>query len=186
LRDKTGKKYSAGNDIYSIAKYANPNRLNMHVINYEKFTESLPKRIKNKVVEGGVCDFIVYSENDHYVLLNELSNTAPAYVNDYENAKGKQEGKLSKAQRQLRHSLEVLTNVPAIRRYMKPFVVKQCCFFNSYSVSMMDGINATQAFNRVNEIDPAPSQLSNSAIEKLGFVFYIYSNNQAYLLERIN
>ncbi|MDR3246085.1 MAG: hypothetical protein LBT50_06585 [Prevotellaceae bacterium] len=165
------------------AKYVNPNKLRINIINYEEFIKPLPPRIKNTNDIGkDICDFIVYSENSQFFLLNELTNTAPEFIYEYQNLKGKQEGKLAKAQRQLKHSLESIIKVPKIYDYIRQFTTKQCCFFNSYSFVLLD-INAEQAFNQLDEIDSSkPSKLPNPEIEAFGFDFLIYSASQTYLL----
>jgi hypothetical protein len=187
IDDKTGKINSDCNEIYGIAKYSNPNKQKINIINYEQFIKSLPPRIKNTEDIGkDVCDYIVYSENRQYFLLNELTNTAPEFVYEYENSKGIQEGKLAKAQRQLAHSLESINNVPRINSYIQQFTTQQCCFFNSYNIAITD-INAEQAFNQLDELDESePSKLSNPEIEALGFEFWIYSGNQTYVLLSIS
>jgi hypothetical protein len=183
IKDNAGKKDSDGNDIYGIARYSNPDKLEINIINYEEFIKPLPPRIKNTNDIGkSVCDFIVYSANNQYFLLNELTNTALEFINEYKNSKGKQEGKLVKAQRQLEHSLKSITNVPTIHSYIQQFRIKHCCFFNSYTKIISD-INAEEAFNQLDEIENSePTILSNEAIEKLGFEFLVFSGNQTYLL----
>ncbi len=184
IKDETGKKDSAGNDIYGMAKYSNPNQYRINIIEYEKFIKSLPARVKNTNAIGkDVCDYIVYSENQQYFLLNELTNTAPKFINEYENLKGKQEGKLVKAQRQLKCSLENVIKVPTIHTYIRQFIAKQCCFFNSYSEEITE-VNAEQAFNQLDNIEYfEPSKLSSPEIEAFGFEFWVFSGNQIYLLE---
>lgn len=182
LIDKTGKKDGAGNDIYGSARYSNPDKIKINVINYEKFINSLPPRVKNNIKKSK-CDFIVYSANSQYFLLNELTNTAPGFINEYKNSKGeRKEGKLATAQRQLKHSLENITNVSSIDGYIRSFTIKQCCLFNSYSVPISD-INAEQAFNQLDNIDSEPSKLSVSEIENFGFEFWVFSGSQTCLLE---
>lgn len=188
IKDKTEKKDSDGNDIDAVAIYSNPNRFQINTINYEKFVQDLPQRMKIK--EDGkrndICDYIVYSENNKYFLLNELTDTNPKYIQEHTNTKGKQEGKLKKAQRQLLRSLELLNDVPSIHRYMQQFEMKQCCFFNSYTTPQpdVDNINAEQAFNSFDEIEALePSKLLVSEIDALGFEFWVLSGKQTYLLE---
>jgi hypothetical protein len=185
IKDRTGKKDENDNDIYAVAKYSNPNKFKMNVINYEEFIKPLPPRVKNVSDIGqNVCDFIVYSANSQYFLLNELTNTESKFVKEYENTKGKREGKLAKAQRQLKHSLDSINNVPSINKYIKQFTIKQCCFFNSYSVVIPDIINAEQAFNQLDEIESdEPSKLFISELESLDFEFCVFSGGQSYLLE---
>ena len=186
IKDGTGKKDGDGNDIYGIAKFSNPDKLKINVIKYEEFIKPLPPRIKKTADIGkDVCDYIVYSANRQYFLLNELTNTAPEFINEHENEKGKQEGKLAKAQRQLQHSLENMNNVPTIRNYIQQFTTKQCCFFNSYTIPISD-INAEQAFNPLDNIDSEPFKLSMPEIETLGFEFWWFSGMQTYLLKDEN
>jgi hypothetical protein len=184
IKDEVNKIESNGEKMYGIARYLNPDKLKITIINYEKFITSLPPRVKNtNDIVKGICDYIVYSPNYIYFLLNELTNTDPKFIMGHENTEGKQEGKLAKAQRQLKHSLEVINNVPTIHNYIQRFIKKQCCFFNSYPTPVPD-INALQAFNQFNKIDTSePDKLIIREIEALGFDFVIYSNEQTYVLK---
>ncbi|MDL2296588.1 hypothetical protein LJC53_05775 [Bacteroidales bacterium OttesenSCG-928-C03] len=183
IKEETGKKDNIGNEIYGVARYLNPNKLEINIIHYEKFITPLPPRIKNTDNVGkDICDFIVHSANSQYFLLNELTNTAPEFVNEYKNSKGKNEGKFVKALRQLKHSLKILDNVPAIHTYIQKFAIKQCCFFNSYSTVIPD-INAIETFNRLDKIGPlTPSKMRNTDIESFGFELCVFPSHCTYLL----
>jgi len=167
-----------------IAKYANPQRNEVNVINYELFIDSLPdvfKRGKEK------CDLIVFTSNAQYFLLNELTDTESQYVLPFTNQRGKQEGKESKAKRQLKLSLTYLITVPTINNFIQQFPIKHCCFFSKQpyipqQINTTHRLNAIQAFNQQNNITTNGVHLSDRDIENLGFEFWVFSGNQTYLL----
>ena len=169
------------------AKYDNPHRLFVHIVDYEGFFTSLPPRIKNTIKSIGteICDLIVYSDNNQYFLLNELTNTRPEFITPFTNLKGQQEGKESKARKQLRQSLEYLIRVPAIEKFIQQFSTKHCCFFSNYPYSPQQTdtnrkINAIEAFNPF--LLKNGSYLEDKNIEHFGFEFWTFSGNQTYSL----
>ena len=168
-----------------VAKYLNPSNYCVLAIEFENFVRNLPPRVRNSI-NSDVCDYIVYSDNIQHFLLNELTNTEPEYVFPYENTKGQQEGKETKAVNQMLKTLNYLLAVVSIKQFIQKFSLKKCCFFNKqhYNPNQTNEeklINAVPAFNRT------PMNygvhLIRPEIESLGFEFWSFSGNQTYLLE---
>ena len=161
-----------------IAKYSNLNSKNISVINYETFFNSLsPIFIQNKEK----CDLIVYDNDQQYILLNELTNTLPKYIDQYINIRGLQPGKRQKAMSQLLSTLTLIMNVPTIAVFANVHTFRHCCFFNKQSISPPT-ITATTAFNRLSTLVTGGLRMPNPAIEAFGFEFWEYSGNQVYNL----
>ncbi|MDR3244951.1 MAG: hypothetical protein LBT50_00790 [Prevotellaceae bacterium] len=113
LKDDDALVYPFGN---GIAKYENPTRKEVNVINYESFLKSLPQSFQQSKKN---CDLIVYTTDKQYFLLNELTNTS-------KNKSKKQE----KAILQMLQVLNDLLAVPSINEYIQQHKEKRCCFFN--------------------------------------------------------
>lgn len=163
----------AGN---GVAKYSNPNRYVINIINYDKFITSLSQKFQEK---KGRCDLIVYTENKKYFLLNELTDTNPQYVYPYTNSQGSQIGKLAKAIGQFIESLKLLFDVDTIKIFVNQHEVRKCCFFNKQS-NAPNPITATTAFNRINTIPSNGFKMSNPDIESFGCDLYEYSGSQVF------
>ncbi len=169
------------NFIYTIngqgvAKYSNENAINITVINYEYFFDSLPPVF----IQGKEkCDLIVHDDNQRYILLNELTDTLPVYVFPFINTQGQQPGKRQKAISQLLSSLTLTMNVPTIAAFADTHTFKHCCFFSKQSMSPPT-ITATTAFNRLGTLVRGGFRMSNPDMEAFGFEFWEYSGNQVY------
>ncbi len=169
--------------IYTVngqgtAKYSNARAINITVINYELFFNSLsPVFIHGKEK----CDLIVFDNNQEYILLNELTDTLPIYVPPFVNTHGQQLGKRQKAISQLLSSLTIVMNVPSIAAFANTHTFRHCCFFSKQPVSPPP-INATTAFNRLNTLITNGLKMSNPAIEAFGFELWEYSGSQVYVL----
>ena len=93
------------------AKYANPNNLNVLIIDYDTFLTSLSHRF----IQGkSRCDAIVYTQNKSYFLLNELKNRKIANENGFEEV-------LSKAISQMLKTLKLIKTVPSIDAFINSF-----------------------------------------------------------------
>lgn len=161
-----------------VAKYSNVNALNVNVLNFEIFFNSLlPAFIKGKEK----CDLIVYDNTNQYFLLNELTDTLPHYVTPFINTQGYRSGKRQKAISQLLSTLSLIIDVEKIAAFINIHSIRQCCFFNKQSNAPLI-ITATKAFNRLSTIVPAGLRMSNSEIESFGFEFWEYSGSQVYNL----
>ncbi|MCW3105954.1 MAG: hypothetical protein JWQ09_460 [Segetibacter sp.] len=176
LKDDTTMIYT--NQGQGIAKYNNGPSYNINVINYETFLKSLsPVFLQHR--EN--CDLIVYTDNNQYFLLNELTDTVPQYVGPFVNNRGFQIGKRAKASSQLLKALTDLMSVPTINAFANNYLIKHCCFFNKQSAAPPT-ITATIAFNRINTITNTGFRMANAAIESFGFELYEYSGNQIYTI----
>ena len=161
-----------------VAKYNNPKLKTITAINYENFVKLLHNRFKNG---RNVCDLIVVSDDKEYFLLNELTDTLIKYVNPYQNSKGVQIGKRTKAKKQLSKTLDDLLNVPDISAEIKKYQQKRCCFFNKKSMAP-NIIEATKAFGRINRITSEGFNMSNTDIESKGFQYYEYSGEHIFTI----
>ena len=157
-----------------IAKYSNTNTIDITVINYEYFFNSLsPTFIHGREK----CDLIVHDNNQQYILFNELTDTLPVYITPFINTQGQQLGKRQKAISQLLSSLNIIMNVPSIATFVNTHTFRQCCFFNKKSISP-PSIIAITAFNRLGTLVYGGLRMSNPDIEAFGFEFWEYSGSQ--------
>ncbi|OAV65332.1 hypothetical protein Barb6_02906 [Bacteroidales bacterium Barb6] len=163
------------------ARYFNPERLSITIINYELFFKSLSFSFqKNK--EN--CDLILYTSDNQYFILNELTDTQPQYVSDFLSAdRNQRRGKRNKAISQLKRTLEVITVVPEIDSFIKQHTTKQCFFFNKQPKECFKKINAVSAFNRVSALSSDGFKMSNTDIESYGFELWEFSGAQTYKLK---
>lgn len=150
-----------------MAKFNNPNALNMTVINYDKFITAMrdePFKHQRKR-----CDLLLTCNADLYFILGELKDRNP---------KGTVR---SGAGKQLLASLVTLTDVPEIKSYTDSKTVRRCCYFNKQS-SSPPVLNATTAFNRLSMTYPDGFKMSKPEIEILGFEFYEFTGEQTMVL----
>jgi hypothetical protein len=168
--------YSSGN---GIAKYSNPTRKEVNVINYETFANSLPTTFATGRER---CDLIVYTSDLSVFLLNELTKTQPQYVPDF-TQKGETQriGKRNKAISQLKQTLTDICEVPNIDRFIKKHKTKHCCFFNKPPLPPTS-ISAPIAFNRLYSLTPDGIYTRILDIESYGFEFWEFSGTQVCLL----
>jgi hypothetical protein len=177
LKDDATMIYESG-----VAKYSNPRKANVAVINYESFITSLPPRVKNTGSIGkDICDLIVYTDNKVHFLLNELTDTGTAYLYVHKTYGRKTEGKISKARRQLKQSLENLIKVPSINSYIQTFSTKRCCFFSRQENAPQE-ISATKYFNLPNTLFVDGNHVKNPDIENRGFEYWEFYGSQTYQL----
>jgi len=162
------------------AKYCNPSHKEVSVINYESFVNSLPTVFQ---VGRKKCDFIVYTADFSHFLLNELTDTQPQYVSDFTRSDGTPViGKRNKAIFQLTQTLKDIADVPDINNFIKQYITRRCCFFNTQTHAP-SRIIAVIAFGRLSSIALNGYKMSNPHIESYGFEFWEFSGNQTYLLE---
>ncbi|MDF2382182.1 hypothetical protein JMG10_11930 [Nostoc ellipsosporum NOK] len=161
-----------------VAKYRNDSALNVNVINFEAFIDSLPVAFTTGKEK---CDLIVHDDNRSYFLLNELTDTQPVYVAPFANSRGPQPGKRQKAISQLFSSLTLIMAVPSITAFANTHTYRHCCFFNKQAMAPAT-ITATTAFNRLSTVATGGFRMANADIEALGFDLWEYSGNQVYTL----
>jgi len=150
-----------------IAKYSNPRRKEVNIINYETFFKSLPQSFQDN---KNNCDLIVYTSDNQYFLLNELTE------------KGKKKGKKrTLAIEQMLQVLREISDVSEIKLFIEQHSVKQCCYFNKKTQSPSNKITAPATFGRLSDIAPHGFEMSNSEIESLGFELWEFSGSQVYL-----
>lgn len=166
LKDDTVLVYPAGT---GIAKYENPDKRQVNIINYEIFFKSLPQTFQQGKRN---CDLIVYTADNQYFLLNELTNT--------NKEKGK---KRTHAIDQMLQVLKEITAIPTIQSFIDKHLVKQCCYFNKKPQSPSNRVNAIDSFGRLKNIPPHGYLTPNPDIEALGFEFWEISGKQTYLLK---
>jgi hypothetical protein len=148
-----------------MAAYKNSNNLHVAIINYDKFITSLPISFQHGRER---CDLIVYTTaNRGYFLLNELKDRKP---------KNKVR---TKSASQLSASLKCLMEVPNVAVFIDQYTIKRCCYFNKQSIPPPN-INATFAFNRLNQLTPDGIEMSNADMESYGFKFFQYLGGQAF------
>ncbi|TWV14428.1 hypothetical protein FQ707_04590 [Bacteroidaceae bacterium HV4-6-C5C] len=168
-----------------VAKYDNPDRREVNVINYESFFKSLPAPFQ-KGKEN--CDLIVYTSDSIFFILNELTSTQWKFVNNFTQADGTPKtGKRNKAISQLTHTLYCILQVPEIAAFIENHKVKHCCFSNkqpSVVTTATTTINAPNAFNRLTKISSHGFKTPNKDIESLGFELWEFSGEQTYLLKQ--
>jgi hypothetical protein len=166
-----------------IAKYKNPTRKEVNIVNYESFINSLPKSFE----EGRErCDLMVYTSDLSFFLLNELTKTQQQYVSDFTQKDGtKRIGKRNKAISQLKQTLNDICAVSNIDTFIKLYKTKHCCFFNKPPLPPTE-ITALTAFNRLPSLTPYGVYTIISEIESYGFEFWEFSTPQAYLLAQQN
>jgi hypothetical protein len=118
-----------------------------------------------------------------------LTDTATYLLDEHETDGKKSEGKISKARKQLKLSLENLLNISGIRIYTDNYMFKRCCFFSKQKSNAPQEISATTDFNRSNTLSINGhlngNQMPNSDIENLGFEYWEFYGNQTYLLEDV-
>ncbi|GAB6012553.1 hypothetical protein [Viscerimonas tarda] len=165
LKDDTTLVYPKG---LGIAKYSNLSLKEVNIINYELFFRSLPQFFQNN---KKICDLIVYTSDSRYFLLNELTNT--------NKGKGRKE---TKAISQMLQTIQILSGVPEILRFVQQHLVRQCCFFNKKAQSPKH-IKATEAFGRLPTLSPHGFKMTNPDIESYDFELWEFSGEQTYLLK---
>lgn len=150
-----------------MARFSNPNQLQLTIVNYDKFLTSLPNAFQNGKQR---CDLILCSDSADYFMLGELKDRIPS-------------GKVRKgAKDQLIASLEILLEVADIARLAASKTTKRCCYFNKQSKAPAI-LSAVSAFNRLASLYVAGFQMSSPAIEALGFDFYEYTGSQTVQLK---
>ena len=160
LKDDTTLVYPFG---AGIAKYENPTEKEVNILNYESFFKSLPQFFQQSRKN---CDLIVYTTENHYFLLNELTDTKT----------GKSK-KQAKAIVQMTQVLNDLLSVLTISAHIKSYKDKRCCFFNKKPQAPKH-INAITAFNRQTALTSNGFKMNCETINALGFEFWEFSGTQ--------
>lgn len=150
------------------AKYANPNNLEITIIDYDTFLTSLSHRFRQGKSR---CDAIVYTQNKSYFLLNELKNRNIVDENAFEEV-------LSGAISQMLKTLKLIKSVPSIDFFINTFIQKRCCYCNKKSNNPSAMIDAPNAFNRLNILVPDGIEMMHIEINALGFQLFQYTGLQ--------
>jgi hypothetical protein len=151
-----------------MARFNNPNQLQLTIVNYDKFLTSLPHAFQHGKQR---CDLILSSDSSEYFILGELKDRI------YDRTVRRD------AKDQLIASLEVILEVADIARLANGKTTKRCCYFNKQSKAPAI-ISAVSAFNRLASLHVAGFKMSSPAIEALGFDFYEYTGSQTVQLTR--
>ncbi len=160
---------------FGIAKFKNPTSKTINIINYEFFFKSLPHSFQQNKEN---CDLIVYTNDNSFFSLNELTDTLFQYVEDFIRPDGiSRIGKRNKAISQLSNTLRYLIQVPEILNYLNRFTNKRCCFFSKQS-SAPTSINAISAFGKLSEITPNGIQSPVPDINQYNFEFWEFYGKQ--------
>lgn len=154
-----------------MAKFVNPNLLQLSVINYDKFITSLPPIFVNGIKRS---DILITCDSDKYFVLGELKDRNIAVSKRARDVR-------RKAKKQLLQSLKTLRDVPNILSYINTKAIKRCCYFNKQSQSP-PMINAVTAFNRLPSSFPDGFKMPHSDIEGLNFDFWEYTGNQTFTM----
>lgn len=150
------------------AKYANPNNLEIVIIDYDSFLSKLLQSFQENKKR---CDAIVYSQNKSFFFLNELKNR------EIENNK-KAKKVLKKAIYQMLDTLKLIRETPSIDTFINSFTLKRCCYSNKQSNNPSSSIIAPNAFNRLNNLFPDGIELQHNEINDLGFQLFQYTGSQ--------
>lgn len=179
IRQNTNLEYFELEDIDTVltlssikdsgtAKYANPNNLEVTIIDYDTFLTSLSHKFRQGKSR---CDAIVYTQNKSYFLLNELKNRKIVDENAFEDV-------LSGAISQMLKTLKLIKSVPSIDNFINSFTQKGCCYCNKQSNNPSPIIDAPKAFNRLNNLVPDGIEMEHSEINALGFQLFQYTSSQ--------
>jgi hypothetical protein len=144
------------------ARFSNPKKIKITVVNYEKFLNSLPNDFQRGQER---CDMIVVCNTDAHFILGELKDSPDI------------KGHRKKAKKQLVASLLLLKDVPEILAIMNSKIAKKCCYFNKHSKAP-ELITAISAFNRLASLFPDGLQMSHESIENQNFEFWEYVGEQ--------
>ncbi|WP_395048116.1 hypothetical protein [Flavobacterium sp.] len=179
IRQNTNLEYFELEDIDTVltlssikdsgtAKYANPNNLEVTIIDYDTFLTSLSHKFRQGKSR---CDAIVYTQNKSYFLLNELKNRKIVDENAFEDV-------LCGAISQMLKTLKLVKSVPSIDNFINSFTQKRFCYCNKQSNNPSPIIDAPKAFNRLNNLVPDGIEMEHSEINALGFQLFQYTNSQ--------
>lgn len=144
-----------------MARFANPNKVEVTIANYDKFVTSLPNHFQNGRKR---CDLVLVS-NANFILGELKDRDVSNSQRRYNVRKG--------AKEQLLQSLTTLIAVPQIMTLANTKTFKRCCYFNKQTNSPSI-ITATTAFNRLSTIFQDGFQMSHPAIEGHNFEFWEY------------
>ncbi len=137
----------------------NSKRYGITIIDFEKFVNEF--KPSTAAGRGKKCDFILYDNQEAYVILNELSELDAKYLEGHEVYGENKEGKRSHAIRQIQESIDKLVVSSDIRSYMDRKARRIGLF--SY---------------RINEDDSIPKEIQQS-MTKFGMVKNSFSNVSA-------
>jgi hypothetical protein len=152
-----------------MARFVNPNAINVTIANYDKFVTSLPNHFQRG---KGRCDLVV-CDADRNLILGEIKDSPQ--IKHYRKI----------AKKQLSESLTTLLEVPQILAFSKEKTIKRCCYFNKQSNAPAT-ITATSSFNRLSAIFQDGFQMSHPEIENKNFEFWEYLGGQTMKLIATN
>jgi len=145
-----------------MARIENPDLLNLRIFNYEGYINRFSHQFQHGKKR---CDFLLASDNDRYFVLGELKDRNP--FDDVEQG----------ARKQLLGSLLTILNVPEISAFIDTKPIRNCCYFNKQA-SAPQVINATDAFNRINELQHDGFEMKDHKFMQHGFGYYEFYGAQ--------
>ncbi|MDR2191655.1 MAG: hypothetical protein LBO62_02070 [Endomicrobium sp.] len=153
----------------AIAKYENSLKKTVNIVWYEKFLNSL----KTQNQKQKRCDAIVYTDDDLYFTLNELTITS-----EKNNAK-----KSFYARLQLKASLKDLNSAPKVCGFIKSHKLKYLCYFNKINAKNP----AVRAFNRINALKETLKgyEMPDYEINSQGFCYKEFYGEQKFIMSAI-
>lgn len=150
-----------------MAKYQNPEKKTVKIIDYDNFLTSTPHSFQHGKKR---CDVILHTTSDSsHFILNELKDRIPVT------------NVLITATEQLIATLNVLHTVPSIVNYINTFTIKKCYYCNKQSTAPAI-LSVTTAFNTLSTLSSNGFKLPNTDIENFGFELWEISGNQTIIL----
>ena len=148
-----------------MARFSNPSRLIITIVNYDKFVTSLPNHFQKGRKR---CDLIVCGNGRHLIL---------GEIKDSPNVKQHRK----KAKKQLYESLTTLLAVPQVATLVNSKSIKKCCYFNKQT-DAPKLLSATTAFNRLSTLFEDGLKMGYPDIEAHDFEFWEYLSGQTLTL----
>lgn len=146
-----------------MARFKNQDSLNLTIFNYEGYINRFSHNFQNGKKR---CDFLLSSDEDKYFIVGEMKDRNP--FDDVGQG----------ARKQLLGSLLTILNVPKIKAFIDTKPIRNCCYFNKQAIAPQE-INATDAFNRINEVQNDGFEMKDHKFKEVGFGYYEFYGSQS-------